>query len=138
MDLNETFSKIYEFLGQSGSFSDDLFQGEIYTNIGIAGLVISLLLATAFYFIINRPSFSKSKHWSIILLINFIIAFVIGFIVPLNIFKSIGLQYETMQYILFGLKVAVVATLYFIFWTYCLKWWKSNAQGTPKLFLGKF
>ena len=86
MDLNEFFSMIFEWLGYAGTFSDDLFQEELYTSIGLIGLITSLVLVVAFYFIINRPSFSRWYHWLIMLLINFLIAFLVGLFIPQNIF----------------------------------------------------
>ncbi len=138
MSLNDFFATIFELLGYAGTFSDDLFQEELYITIGLTDVIVSLILVITFYFIINRPNFSKFRHWLIILAINFLICFCIGIFVPQNIFVGLGIDYEIMQYVLFGLKNAIVATLLFIIWTYCLKWWNSNAKGTPKLFFGKF
>lgn len=138
MDLNEFFSMVFEWLGYAGTFSDDLFQEELYTSIGLITAIASLILVVAFYFIINRPSFSRWQHWLMMLLINFAIAFLVGLFIPQNIFYGLGIDYEIMQYVLFGLKTGIIATAFFIIWTYCFKWWKSHAKGTPKLFFGKF
>jgi hypothetical protein len=72
------------------------------------------------------------------LLINFVIAFLAGLFIPQNIFYGLGIVYEITQYVLFGLKTAIIATAFFVIWTYCFKWWKSHAKGTPKLLFGKF
>lgn len=138
MDWNEIFSWIFELLGYAGTFSDDMFQEELYPSIGIIGLVVSLILVVSFYFLINRPSFSRWQHWLIVFAVNFVIAFTIGFFMPRNTFISLDLEYEMIQYILFGLKNALIASFFYVFWTYIFKWFKSNAKGTPKLFLGKF
>lgn len=136
--LNDIFSKIFEILGYDGSFSQDLFLEKVYTTLGLLGVFISLILVLTFYFVINRPSFSRWQHWLLILGINFLIAFLIGIFVPKSNFSALGIDYEIMKYIMLGLKNAIISTVYFIFWTYCFKWFKSNAKGTPKLFFGKF
>lgn len=138
MNLNEFFSMIFEWLGYSGDFSDDLFQEELYASIGLISLITSLFMVVAFYFIINRPKFSRWYHWLIMLLINFLITFLVGLLVPQNVFYGLNIEYEIMVYVIFGLKTAIIGTLFFIIWTYLLKWWYGNAKGTPKLFFGKF
>jgi hypothetical protein len=138
MDINKIFAPLFEFFHYSVPFSDDLYQEGLYSSLGLSGILLSLLLAIAFYFIINRPSFSRWYHWLIILLVNFVFAFVIGLVLPQAKFTSLGIEYELSEYIMFGLKNAIISTLFFILWTYCLKWWYGNAKGTPKLFFGKF
>ena len=140
MDLNEFFSMIFEWgtLAYRGVFSDDLFTENLYVSIGLITTITSLILVLAFYFIINRPSFSRWQHWLVMLLINFLIAFLVGCFIPQNVFYGLGIEYEIIEYITFGLITAITTTLFFIIWTYCFKWWKSQAKGTPKLFFGKF
>ena len=138
MDINEVFASLYETIYFSDPFSTDLFQENLYLSLGIIGVVISLFLVISFYFIINRPHFSRWYHWLIMLTINFIIAFVIGIILPRNKFIGLGLDYEISEYIVFGLMNALITTVFFIIWTYALKWWTGAAKGTPKIFFGKF
>lgn len=138
MNLNDIFSMIFEWLGYDGVFSDDVYAQDLYSSLGLCNLFISLFLVILFYFIINRPRFSKWYHWLFVLLVNFIINFLISFIVPQNIFDVLGIYYETLSYVIFGLKSGVIASVFFIIWTYVFKWWYGNAKGTPKLFFGKF
>ena len=138
MELNEIFSKIFEWLGYQTGFYSAASQENLFSYIGLISIITSFVLVISFYFIINRPSFSRWNHWLYVLLINFLIAFLIGFLIPQNTFNLLGLQYEAFEYIIFGLKNALISTVLFIFWTYCFKWWKGHAKGTPKLFFGKF
>lgn len=140
MTLNEFFAGVFEWgtLAYRGVFSDDLFTENLYLSIGLITTITSLILVLAFYFIINRPSFSRWQHWLIMLLINFLIAFLVGCFIPQNVFYGLGIDYEIIEYITFGLITAITTTTFFIIWTYCFKWWKSQAKGTPKLFFGKF
>ena len=138
MDINEMLAPLFEFFHYSVPFSDDLYQEGLYSSLGLIGILLSLFLAVTFYFIINRPSFSRWYHWLIILLANFVVAFIIGLLLPQKKFTPLGIEYELSEYIIFGLKNAIISTLFFILWTYCLKWWYSNAKGIPKIFFGKF
>ncbi len=140
MDLNAFFAMIFEWGGMAfrGSFSNELYAEGLYLTVGLISSIVSLFLVLLFYFIINRPSFSRWQHWAIMLFINFIINFVVGFFVPQNVFNSLGNDFEIMEYISFGLIASLTTTVFFVIWTYCFKWWKGNAKGTPKLFFGKF
>ena len=138
MDINEIFASLYESIYFTDPFSTDLYQEGLYSSLGIIGSVVSLFLVISFYFIINRPHFSRWYHWLIMLMINFVIAFVIGIILPQNKFIGLGIEYEISEYIIFGLMNALISTGFFIIWTYILKWWTGSAKGTPKIFFGKF
>jgi hypothetical protein len=138
MDINEIFATLYESFYYSEPFSGDLYQEGLYSSIGLSGILISLFFVVAFYFIINRPHFSRWYHWLIILVVNLIIAFAIGIIFPQNKFVGLGIEYDITEYLQFGLINSVISSLFFIVWTYLLKWWKGAAKGTPKLFFGKF
>jgi hypothetical protein len=74
----------------------------------------------------------------IVLGVNIISSFLIGFSLIKNKFESIPLNYDTSDYIQFNLVYAMVASVFFIVFTYMAKWWYGNAKGTPKLFFGKF
>ena len=137
MNINEIFAPLFEFFHYSAPFSDDLYQEGLYSSLGLSGILLSLLLVITFYFIINRPSFSGFRHWLIILGVNFVLASIIGTLLPRTKLTVIGIEYELIEYITFGFKNAIISTLFFIVWTYCLKWWYGNARGTPKIF-GKF
>ena len=138
MDINGFLAPLFEFFFYSVPFSDDLFQEGLYSPLGISNLLISVVLVLSFYFIINRPHFSRWYHWLVILVINFFIAFTIGIILPQNKFVGLGINYDITEYLQFGLINSVISTLFFTVWTYLLKWWTGAAKGTPKLFFGKF
>ena len=141
MDLNGFFAMIFEFGGLMyiKDFSDEIFAADLYTSIGLFTSIISFFLVLTFYFIINRPSFSLWQHWLIVLLANFVISFIIGFILPTNNFNSVGIDFlPGVQYWTFALFTAIISTLFFVIWTYCFKWWYGDARGTPKIFFGKF
>lgn len=94
MDLNEFYAIIFEWggLAYRGVFSDDLYFERLYGPIGLITTISSLLLILAFYFIINRPKFSRLQHWLVMLLINFVIAFLAGLFIPQNVFDAIPID----------------------------------------------
>lgn len=138
MTINELFANLYELVYYTSPFSNDIYNESLYTSLGISNLLISLFLVISFYFIINRPSFSNTFHWFIILVINAIIAFIIGVSIPKTVFEAISLEYTFSEYIQFSMVHTLISTFFFLIWTYLLKWWYGNAKGTPKLFFGKF
>lgn len=128
--FNDRFAELYELFFYSVPFSDDLYEQELYSPLGICVLLIGLTFVILFYYLINRPSFSRWYHWVVILLANFVIAFVIGFILPYNKFEAMGLEYES-EYYTFALFNALIATIVFILFSYTLRWWSTNAKQTP-------
>ncbi len=137
MNLNDFFAVIYELLGYAGTFSDDIYQEELYTSVGLINIFVGLFLTIVFYFF-NRPKFSKLKYWLFMLLISFIINFVVGILVTQNTLTALGLEYKFIDYALFGLKNAVICIIVFVIWSYAFKWWNSDTKGIPKIFFGKF
>lgn len=139
MEINDIFAKIFEPFGPTGTFSDDLYQEGIYSELGFTNIIISFFIVILYYFILNRPKLNSFKYWTLFLLTNFIICFLIGILYPKGVFSRLELEYELLDYIFFGLKNAFIASAFFIIWTYIFKskWFKSHCQGTPKLFFGK-
>ena len=130
MIMNDFFAPIFEFFYYTVPFSDDLYTEELYATLGLYDVCISLFFVVLFYYIINRPAFSRWYHWIIILLINFAIAFTLGIILPKTKFVALGIEYHS-EYYVFGLMNALIATLFYIILSYLLRWWSTNAKRTP-------
>lgn len=140
MDLNEMFASFYDVFYYKQGFCDDIYEEQLYSTLGLTSVILSAILLALFYFIINRPFFSKWYHWLTMLVINIVLTFMIGYYIVINQFNNIGIakSYDTTDYVQFNLVYALVSIFYFIIITYSFKWWYGNAKGTPKLFLGKF
>lgn len=134
MGLNEIFASIYEMLYYDEAFSLDLYQEGVYSVVGIINLLTNLGMVLIFYYVINRPYFSRWYHWLMILIITVVISFVTGYLVPNNIFIGLGYEY-TLEYIEFAVWNSFISIILFIVFTYLFKWWSTNAKGTPKLFI---
>ena len=129
--MNDLLAPIYEFFYYSDPFSDDIFSEGLYSPLALGGIIISFALVILFYYIINRPSFSRWYHWGIILLSTFIINFIIAMILPKNRFIARELEYFMEDYLVFAFFNAIIACLFFLIFSFLFRWWSTNAKGTP-------
>ncbi len=130
--MNEFFASIYEkfYYSEPGTFSDCIFDNAIYVPLGITAFILGIFFGMLFYFIINRPSFSKWYHWTLILLICFGINFLIGLFLPQTKVESLCGHF-TYEYYMLGLANGAVATcVYFIFMVF-FRWFSTHAKQTP-------
>lgn len=128
-----------------------LFADSLYV-IGIVTLVISLLVAVAFYiWPINNPSFKSWKAWLAMfllsMLLNFGIGIGMGYSRVLTVNDSevaceivIGDDYDdqaltdeidTSDYLGFGLSNLFVGSIFFIIWSIPLSFYNGNARFSP-------
>lgn len=128
--MNDLFAPIFEFFYYSVPFSDDLYSEGLYSTLGLINGLISLFLVILFYYIINRPSFSKWYHWLIILLTNSVVAFTNGVVLPQSKFVALGIEYQS-EYYVFALYNSIISTLCFIGWSFAFRWWSTSAKQTP-------
>lgn len=128
--MNDIFAPLFEFFHYSVPFSDDLYAEGLYSTLGLCNLFISFFFALLFYYIINRPAFSKWYHWLIILFVNFVIAFAMGIFLPQIKFTALGLEYES-EYYVFGFKNALISTIFYVIISFLIRWWSTNAKRTP-------
>ncbi len=128
--MNSFFAPLYEFFYYHTPFSDDLFQEGIYAPLGLAMLLGSLLIVVLFYYIINRPSFSRWYHWMMVLGIHFAIQYGLAVWVPKRKFDTLNLQYSG-EYWMFALMHGIISILAFTLLSYALRWWSKNCNRTP-------
>jgi hypothetical protein len=128
--MNDLFAPLFEFFYFSDPFSYDLYIEGMYSTIGLSNFFVSLFCAVLFYYIINRPAFSKWYHWLIILLFNFIVAFVLGVSLPQSKFVVLGIEYNS-EYFEFGFINALISILFYFLISFLIRWWSTNAKRTP-------
>jgi len=128
--MNDLFAPLFEFFYYTVPFSDDLYDEGLYAPLGLCNFFISLFFAVLFYYLINRPAFSKWYHWLIILLINFAVAFTLGAVLPQSKFVALNIEYH-IEYYVFGLMNALFASLFYIIISFMIRWWSTNAKQTP-------
>ena len=122
----------------------------LYNCIGLATLIISLVIVVVFYYIINHPRYCKWWSWLITLGVNSIIALFVGYGIVKTKYIN-GYIHDSLMYqrdadgnILsvligdancwsFGIANVFVAVMFFIVFTFTLKWWSRNAKHVPFL-----
>jgi hypothetical protein len=128
--MNDLFAPLFEFFYYTVPFSDDLYSEGLYSTLGLCDFFISLFFAVLFYYVIDRPAFSRWYHWLIILLINFGVAFTLGIVLPQTRFTALGIEYHS-EYYAFGFTNALIASSFYFLISFIIRWWSTNANRTP-------
>jgi hypothetical protein len=128
--MNEIFAPLYELLYYTSPFSDDLYQEQLYAPLGIIALLSALLIAVLFYYVINRPSFSRWYHWLIMLGICFGINYATGVSIPKSKLSPLNPAYSS-EYWTFAIFNSILAILLYIIFSFMIRWWSTNCKRTP-------
>lgn len=123
----------------------------LYNQVGWVTLLISLLCAVLFYYVINHPRFNRWWSWVIMLLVNGLINFYYAFQFTLSDFNS-GKISDCLMYIrnedtgevvskliteanctMFGYGNFIISTLFFVIISFIIKWKSRNAKHAPFL-----
>lgn len=123
----------------------------LYNQVGVMTLIISLLVAILFYYIINHPRFNRWWSWVIVLFINGLVNMLYAYQFVLSDFRA-GKISDCLMYIrneksgevvsqlieegnclMFGYTNFIVATLFFIIISFIVKWKSPNAKHAPFL-----
>ena len=112
----------------------------IYNQIGLITLVVSLVVAIVYFYVINHPRASWWS-WILTLLINSIICLVLGWLIVQShlisgrIPDELLYRDDTSEAVLgpsdcffFGVSNFFVATLFFVVISLLINWWSSNAK----------
>lgn len=153
--LGQIYCWFQSFFGQDLSYylwgydpSTDAFTNQnIYNLVGLITIIISLLLIITFYYIINSPR-SKWWNWMITLGINAIIALFVAYGIVRSKYVN-GYIHDSLMYqrddegnIIstligesncwgFGIANLFVSILFFILFSFILKWKSSGAKHVP-------
>ena len=120
----------------------------LYNFVGIIILVISLLFVIGYYYIFNNPRYCKWWSWLITVGINSLVAMFIGYGIIrskyINGFIPDALMYKrdadgnVLSVLIgdsncwgFGFANFFVAAIFFIVFSFLLKWWSSGAKYVP-------
>ena len=122
----------------------------LFNNIGLMALLISLALVLLYYYAINHTRFSQWWHWTIVLLISGGINFLLAYSWINNDFVN-GNIGDCLKYLrddedniksqliyqndclMFGLSNFFVSIIFFIVFSFMFKWWSSNCKHSPFL-----
>ncbi|GAB2947199.1 hypothetical protein GCM10027048_10290 [Hymenobacter coalescens] len=125
------FRALYEVIGSPQPPSETpVYREVIFPNIGLLNLGVTLALLVLFYLVINRwmrvATFSRPSHWSILLVVNAIIAFIIV-IAQVNGQNVVSHSY--MYWL--ALLNAIYAALFFFLFSLIFRKLSVNASTTP-------
>lgn len=143
-DSSLTVFKIMDAIWDSDG---DMLMSSSFTTMGMTTAVISILIAVAFYiWPINHPRFKAWWAWLIMLLINILINFGLGFVFlhhrlldiqysEEDILDSLDLEEPLTlslgEWLDLAFSNAGVSILFFVFASLCLTWFSTNCRFSP-------
>lgn len=116
----------------------------MFIGIGLSMLLISLLIAVCFYYVVNHPRLNNWWGWLIFLVVNAVVNLVVGWqwvlkdyyegmMVKENV--STGEMEDLPIYpddiFLFGVANMIYAVIVFVIFSYIIKWWSTNCSRAP-------
>lgn len=128
--LNTFFSSIYELFYYRQPFSDDIYDNQLYFDVGLFVFISSLLAVVIYYYIINRPSFNIWIRWLFFGLGIAIINFAFSYYWVKNKLFTLGYVYAA-EYYWFAAFTALISFIFYFILSQILRWCSSNCKGTP-------
>ena len=129
--------------------TQDYTKANQFNSIGIVLFIISFFMVVLFYYIINHPRFNRWWSWLIVLIANALINFLYGWKLTLSDLSN-NLISDDLMYIRdvttnavvttkitgsncvnFGIVNAILAAIFFILFSFLLRWWSRNCSTCP-------
>ena len=125
--LNTT---IFEALYYERSFSDAMYNQNLYFVVAVVTLVVAWVLPAVFYYVINSVRFSRWFHWLIVLGVACVVAPLTSFVLCNNSLTAEGYAF-TSQLASFATVDLFVEAVLFTVASFAMRWWSSNCRHTP-------
>lgn len=143
---------MWDTLREIISEDDELLFADSLYVVGIVTLIVSLLVAIAFYiWPINNPSFKSWKAWLAMLLLTMLLNFGIGVGMGYSRVLTVNESDDACEYVIgdnydgesltdeigvgdylgFGLSNLFVGSIFFIVWSIPLTFYNGNARFSP-------
>jgi len=138
--LKDLVANFYELWGGAylGSFSDQMYDNDLYFPVAIYSILVSLVLTVAYYYVIDRPGTAKISIWAINLLVGGILSAIIAYVSANNdlteIFASIGEPVPTSfssDMMMFAMINAMWTVLLMVLLSFVFKWKSPNSSYVP-------
>ncbi|GAA4002547.1 hypothetical protein GCM10022408_12470 [Hymenobacter fastidiosus] len=129
--MKSFFRFLYELIGTPQPSSETpVYREVIFPNVGLLTLGLSLGMVLIFYYLINRAmgvaTFNKLRHWVIFLVLNAVLAFIIG------ITQANSQAVASHSYIYWmATWNAIIGLVWFFLFSALLKRGSTNASTTP-------
>jgi hypothetical protein len=117
----------------------DYTHTNLFTVFGIIALITALLFCVAYYYIINHPRFNRWWSWLIMLVVTGLINLLVGLSITISdlngekIAEDIASFISGLNCFMFGVADFFVSAMFFILFSFCLKWNSSNCKHSPFL-----
>ncbi|NJW55750.1 hypothetical protein, partial [Salinimicrobium oceani] len=74
--MKDLVANFYELWGGAylGSFSDQMYDNDLYFSVAIYSSLVALVLTIAYYYVIDRPGTAKISIWALNLLVGGILS----------------------------------------------------------------
>ena len=125
------FRFLYELIGTPQPPSETpVYREVIFPNVGLLTIGLSLAMVLIFYYLINKAmgvaTFNKVRHWVIFLVINALLAFIIG------IWQTSSQEVASHSYVYWmSTWNAILGLFWFFLFSVLLKRGSTNASTTP-------
>lgn len=116
----------------------------MFIGIGMTMLFLSFLLVVLYYYVLNHPRLNNWWGWTIFLVVNSLINFVVGWQWVLKDFyggfmvkldpatgKEVDLPIYESDLLAFGVANMIDSIIAFIIFSYIIKWWSTNCSRAP-------
>lgn len=121
---------VFELGYYEREFSNEMYNEHLYLIVAVVTAVVAWGAAGIFYYVVNSVSFSRWYHWLIVLGCVSVLASVINYIYPSNIFSDLGYDFSAQLFSFCVFNFVVTAVLYVIA-SFAIRWWSSNCRHTP-------
>ena len=134
--MNDFFAAWYELLGYFGSFSDDMYNQNMYITIGLCMVLIPVGVLAIYYYALNSVKFAKWWHWLLLVIVLCAINFGIAYGMSYNELSYLydqqnkALPYDT-EFISFSLINVLWTFVVSFVWSMIIKWGSKNCRRTP-------
>ncbi len=120
--------------------------GRLYSQIGLAMLIVSFVVCAVFYYVIDHPALNSWKGWGLSLLVSSAINFLVAWLRVQTVYAS-GAMVETdlssgetvpidvsaFDFVNFGMAVAVVSAVLYVLVSFLLKHKSVNCSHYPHI-----
>lgn len=118
--------------------------GDMFVPIGLTMLAVTAVAVVLFYFVINYPSFNNLVSWLTALAVNAAVNLLIGWQWTAGHYEegkmvstdpatglSTPLPVTGDDLLGFGIANAILSAIFFLIFSYCVKWWSTNCSRAP-------
>jgi len=120
----------YELLYYESSFSNEMFNNNMYFIIAIVTVILCWAMAGIYYYLIDSVRFSRWYHWGIILIAAMLLSALFTYFYPNNEFLDQELDLSS-DLVNFSIVNVLVSGIVFIIASFSIRWWSSNCRHTP-------